>query len=189
MGELEDASFDFYVDLDPSMQYTKDDWATNLASILEGHEPIARVRIQGTTAWGIRKHTAGAITGDLSGKHDLYIVYNIKNDASAGANVFNIYFDKEDITGVQNISADVKGVEVYASNGKIMVNTVNPVKVTVYTLSGAAMYETVASSGTNTYDAASGFYIVKITDENGNLATYKVLVKSVSYTHLRAHET
>ena len=58
-----------------------------------------------------------------------------------------------------------------------MVNTVNPVKVTVYTLSGAAMYETVASSGTNTYDAASGFYIVKITDENGNLATYKVLVK------------
>ena len=177
LGELEDASFDFYVDLDPSMQYTKDDWATNLASILEGHEPIARVRIQGTTAWGIRKHTAGAITGDLSGKHDLYIVYNIKNDASAGANVFNIYFDKEDITGVQNISADVKGVEVYASNGKIMVNTVNPVKVTVYTLSGAAMYETVASSGTNTYDAASGFYIVKITDENGNLATYKVLVK------------
>ena len=90
---------------------------------------------------------------------------------------FNIYFDKEDITGVQNISADVKGVEVYASNGKIMVNTVNPVKITVYTLSGAAMYETVASSGTNTYDAASGFYIVKITDENGNLATYKVLVK------------
>ena len=35
------------------------------------------------------------------------------------------------------------------------------------------MYETVASSGTNTYDATSGFYIVKITDENGNLATYK----------------
>ena len=144
---------------------------------MEGHEPIARVRIQGTTAWGIRKHTAGAITGDLSGKHDLYIVYNIKNDASAGANVFNIYFDKEDITGVQKTSADVEGVKVYASNRQIVVNTVNPVKVSVYTLSGVAMSEIVASAGVNAYDAASGFYIVKITDENGNLATYKVLVK------------
>ena len=177
LGEIEDASFDFYLDLDPDFTYTAEDWANNLSTILEGHEPIARVRIQGTTAWGIRKHTAGAITGDLSGKHDLYIVYNIKNDASAGANVFNIYFDTQEVTGVQQTAADVEGVEVYASNGKIMVNTVNPVKVTVYTLSGAAMYETVASSGTNTYDAASGFYIVKITDENGNLATYKVLVK------------
>ena len=177
LGELEDASFDFYVDLDPNMQYTKDDWATNLASILEGHEPIARVRIQGTTAWGIRKHTAGAITGDLSGKHDLYIVYNIKNDASAGANVFNIYFDKEDITGVQKTSADVEGVKVYASNKQIVVNTANPVKVSVYTLSGVAMSEIVASAGVNAYDMASGFYIVKVTDENGSLATYKVLVK------------
>ena len=58
-----------------------------------------------------------------------------------------------------------------------MVNTVNPVKVSVYTLSGVAMSEIVASAGVNAYDAASGFYIVKITDENGSLATYKVLVK------------
>ena len=58
-----------------------------------------------------------------------------------------------------------------------MVNTVDPVKVTVYTLSGSAMSETVASSGANTYDAASGFYIVKVTDKNGAVGTYKVLVK------------
>ena len=175
LGEVEDASFDFYLDLDPEYSIPKETWDTDLASILDGHEPIARVRIQGTTNWSIRKHTAGAITGDLSGEHGLYMVYNIKNDASAGANVFNIYFDKEELTGVS--ASTVTGVNVYAANGQIVVNTTDPVKVNVYALSGVNMTQTVASAGMNSFDAAPGFYIVKVTDENGAIATYKVLVK------------
>ena len=177
LGPIDEANFAFYIDLDPDFTIMKETWDTDLASILEGHEPIARVRIQGTGSWGIKKHTAGEMLREVTGKHQLYMVYNILNSSTAGANVFDIYLDKKELSGVSQSTADVEGVEVYASNGKIMVNTVDPVKVTVYTLSGAAMSETVASSGANTYDAASGFYIVKVTDKNGAVGTYKVLVK------------
>lgn len=177
LGPIDEANFAFYIDLDPDFLIMKETWDTDLASILEGHEPIARVRIQGTGSWGIKKHTAGEMLREVTGKHQLYMVYNILNSSTAGANVFDIYLDKKELSGVSQSTADVEGVEVYASNGKIMVNTVDPVKVTVYTLSGSAMSETVASSGANTYDAASGFYIVKVTDKNGAVGTYKVLVK------------
>ena len=177
LGPIDEANFAFYIDLDPDFTIMKETWDTDLASILEGHEPIARVRIQGTGSWGIKKHTAGEMLREVTGKHQLYMVYNILNSSTAGANVFDIYLDKKELSGVSQSTADVEGVEVYASNGKIMVNTVDPVKVTVYTLSGSAMSETVASSGANTYDAASGFYIVKVTDKNGAVGTYKVLVK------------
>ena len=177
LGEVDEANFAFYIDLDPDFLIMKETWDTDLASILEGHEPIARVRIQGTGSWGIKKHTAGEMLREVTGKHQLYMVYNILNSTTAGANVFDIYLDKKELSGVSQTAADVEGVEVYASNGKIVVNTVDPVKVTVYALSGAAMSETVASSGANTYDAASGFYIVKVTDKNGAVGSYKVLVK------------
>jgi hypothetical protein len=177
LGPIDEANFAFYIDLDPDFTIMKETWDTDLASILEGHEPIARVRIQGTGSWGIKKHTAGEMLREVTGKHQLYMVYNILNSTTMGANVFDIYLDKKELSGVSQSSADVEGVEVYASNGKIMVNTVDPVKVTVYTLSGSTMSETVASSGANTYDAASGFYIVKVTDKNGAVGTYKVLVK------------
>ena len=177
LGPIDEANFAFYIDLDPDFLIMKETWDTDLASILEGHEPIARVRIQGTGSWGIKKHTAGEMLREVTGKHQLYMVYNILNSSTAGANVFDIYLDKKELSGVSQSTADVEGVEVYASNGKIIVNTVDPVKVTVYALSGAAMSETVASSGANTYDAASGFYIVKVTDKNGAVGTYKVLVK------------
>ena len=177
LGPIDEANFAFYIDLDPDFLIMKETWDTDLASILEGHEPIARVRIQGTGSWDIKKHTAGEMLREVTGKHQLYMVYNILNSTTAGANVFDIYLDKKELSGVSQSTADVEGVEVYASNGKIMVNTVDPVKVTVYTLSGSTMSETVASSGANTYDAASGFYIVKVTDKNGAVGTYKVLVK------------
>ena len=164
LGPIDEANFAFYIDLDPDFTIMKETWDTDLASILEGHEPIARVRIQGTGSWGIKKHTAGEMLREVTGKHQLYMVYNILNSSTAGANVFDIYLDKKELSGVSQSTADVEGVEVYASNGKIIVNTVDPVKVTVYTLSGSAMSET-------------GFYIVKVTDKNGAVGTYKVLVK------------
>ena len=59
-----------------------------------------------------------------------------------------------------------------------MVNTVDPVKVTVYTLSGSAMSEnrSIFREQIHTMQL-QGFYIVKVTDKNGAVGTYKVLVK------------
>ena len=177
LGEIDDANFSFYLDLDPNGQYSSDDWSNNLSTILSGQEPVARVRIQGTTSWGTRKHVSGEVTGDLSGKHALYIVYNIKNDNSAGANIFNIYFEPNgEPTSVQATGA-VESVNVFVADGQIIVKAAESVKVATYTLSGAGISETIASAGTNTYDAAPGFYIVKVTDKNGTVTTYKVLVK------------
>ena len=53
LGPIDEANFAFYIDLDPDFTIMKETWDTDLASILEGHEPIARVRIQGTGSWGI----------------------------------------------------------------------------------------------------------------------------------------
>lgn len=177
LGTIEEANFAFYVDLDPNFSIPRESWDTDLASILEGHEPIALVRIQGTGSWNIRKHTAGAILKELTGKHELYMVYNILSSSTAGANVFDIYLDTKEVSGIESATATVEGVDVYAANGKITVNTVDPVKVDVYTLSGVNMTQIVASEGMNTYDAAPGFYIVKVTDKDGAVATFKVLVK------------
>ncbi|WP_455498114.1 T9SS type A sorting domain-containing protein [Coprobacter sp.] len=176
LGDIDEANFAFYIDLDPDFTIPKETWDTDLASILEGHEPIALVRIQGTGAWSIKKHVAGPMLKEVTGKHQLYMVYNILTSNSMGANVFDIYLDKKELSGVSQ-TAVVEGVNVYAANGQIIVNATEPVKVATYTLSGAGMAETVASAGMNAYDAAPGFYIVKVTDKNGAVATYKVLVK------------
>ena len=177
LGTVDEANFAFYLDLDPNFNIPKETWDNDLASILEGHEPIARVRIQGTGAWSIKKHTAGEMLKEVTGKHQLYMVYNISTSSDAGANVFDIYLDKKVLNGVSKTQASVEGVNVYAVNGQITVNATEPVKVATYNLSGSGMSETVASAGTNTYDAAPGFYIVKVTDKNGAVATYKVLVR------------
>ena len=105
IGDIEEANFAFYLDLDPDMTYTAEDWDQNLATILEGKTPIARVRIQGTGAWSVVRNTVGAITQPLSGKHELFMVYNTP-DANTGANVFDIYFDPQDINGVKG---DING--------------------------------------------------------------------------------
>ncbi len=176
LGELEEANFSFYLDLDPDMVITPEEWDTNLAGILEGHEPVAQVRIQGTGSWGIKKHTAGKITTPIVGSHELFMVYTITTSDSAGANVFDIYFDTEG--GIDAIESVVtEGVEAYAAEGQVIVNTVNPAQVDIYSLSGVNMGAYAAAEGENIYNVAPGFYIVKVTAENGAVASFKVLVK------------
>ncbi|MBR6249141.1 MAG: T9SS C-terminal target domain-containing protein [Muribaculaceae bacterium] len=101
IGDVDRSNFSFYLDLDPDYIYTPEDWEQNLPAILEGHEPIAVVRLQGTGAWSVAKRTAGQFLVDVKGKHELFMVYNTP-DGNTGANVFDIYLDKyEDAPGVR----------------------------------------------------------------------------------------
>ena len=118
IGDIDRSNFSFYIDLDPDFIYTPEDWSQNLAAILEGHEPIAVVRLQGTGAWSVRKRTAGEFLVNVTGKHDLFMVYNTPN-YDTGANVWDIWFDKH--VDQQGIPGDVDG------NGSVGVEDVNAV--------------------------------------------------------------
>ena len=100
------SNFSFYLDLDPDFIYTPEDWDQNLPAILEGHEPIAVVRLQGTGAWSVRKRTAGEFLVNVTGKHDLFMVYNTPS-TSTGANVWDIWFDKH--VDAQGVPGDANG--------------------------------------------------------------------------------
>ena len=92
MGEIDEANFSFYLDLDPNFIYSPEDWENDLASILEGHEPVAICRIQGTGDWSVYRHVAGEFLVPVTGKHELFMVYNSPY-GDTGANVLDIYFD------------------------------------------------------------------------------------------------
>jgi len=107
IGDVDRSNFSFYIDLDPDFVYTPEDWSQNLAAILEGHEPIAVVRLQGTGAWSVRKRTAGEFLVNVSGKHELFMVYNTPS-YDTGANVFDIWFDKHE-DAAPGLRGDVNG--------------------------------------------------------------------------------
>ena len=94
IGDIDISNFSFYLDLDPDFMYTPEDWEQRLPDILEGHEPVAVVRLQGTGAWSVRKRTAGEFLVNVTGKHDLFMVYNTPS-SSTGANVFDIWLDPQ----------------------------------------------------------------------------------------------
>ncbi len=80
------------------------DWGnvTNLEELnaaLEGREPVAVVRAQGTGNWSNKLTTAGDLD-DLSGIHDLYVVYNLPDRDNIGANIYGLYLDPERIPKV-----------------------------------------------------------------------------------------
>ena len=105
VGNIEESNFTFYLDLDPDLIYTKEEWENNLAGILEGHEPVAVVRLQGTGDWSVYKHVAGEFLVPVTGKHELFMVYNTPS-TSTGANVLDIYFDNGKPSGKKG---DVNG--------------------------------------------------------------------------------
>lgn len=138
IGDIDRSNFSFYLDLDPDFTYTPEDWEQNLPAILEGHEPIAVVRLQGTGAWSVRKRTAGEFLVNVTGKHDLFMVYNTPS-SNTGANVFDIWLDPnsgapqlttgdvtgdnivdvEDVNAVINIILKVKTADEYPGNSDI----------------------------------------------------------------------
>ena len=119
IGDIDRSNFSFYLDLDPDFVYTPEDWSQNLPAILEGHEPIAVVRLQGTGAWSVQKRTAGEFLINVTGKHDLFMVYNTPN-YDTGANVFDIWFDKH-VDQQPGVPGDVTG------DGQVDIADVNAV--------------------------------------------------------------
>ena len=119
IGDVDRSNFSFYLDLDPDFVYTPEDWEQNLAAILEGHEPIAVVRLQGTGAWSVRKRTAGEFLVNVTGTHELFMVYNTP-DFNTGANVWDIWFDKH-VDQQPGVPGDVTG------DGQVDIADVNAV--------------------------------------------------------------
>lgn len=177
MGPIEQSNFKFYTDLDPDMMYSDEDFDQNLDDILADHEPFCTVRLQGTGAWSVRKKTAGAITRPVSGKHNVFMVYTSTYNTSGGANVFDIYLDKAAASSVDAIAKDNtdNGVNVYTSEGEIIVVADMLTNVEIFSLNGqrlaAAMVE-----GENTLEVAPGFYLVRASNANGAVS-FKVIVK------------
>ena len=119
IGDIDRSNFSFYLDLDPDFVYTPEDWEQNLAAILEGHEPIAVVRLQGTGAWSVRKRTAGEFLINVTGKHELFMVYNTPS-FNTGANVWDIWFDKHvDQQGVKGDANHDGNVDIADVNAAI----------------------------------------------------------------------
>ncbi len=171
--EIENSNFSFYLDLDPMYIYTAEDWSGNLAGILEGHEPIAVVRLQGSGDWGRRYATAGDITTTVTGKHELFMVYNTPT-TDAGANVFDIWLEKDNSTTAIK-SVNLAGVSVYANEGEIVVEGAENAQVTIYTINGQIATQAVAEN-ISTYNVEKGFYIVNVVRDGMN-STFKVVVK------------
>lgn len=193
VGDIDQANFTFYVDLDPDMIYTTDDWKDpeTVASIIAGHDPIARVRLQGTGSWDNVRHVRGEMLCDVSGEHELYMIYNTPGD-NIGANVFDIYLEPgqggdpdpdptpdPDPDPEPGSIADVEsngGVSVSAQPGSIVVSAEVPAKVEVYGVNGVQIVDANVSAGTNTYSVASGLYLVKLSVDGENTVS-KVIVK------------
>ncbi len=176
-GPIEKANFSFYIDLDPDFMYTPDDFDQNLSDILADHEPICVVRLQGTGSWGTRMKTAGSIVKPVSGLHNLFMVYTSTYASNVGANVFNIYMDKVEVSGVESIvdDKDNHNVRVYTAEGEIIVNADVPTTVDVYSLNGQHM-TSVAVNGEASIEMARGFYLLRATNAEG-VTTFKVVVK------------
>lgn len=105
--DIENSNFSFYLDLDPDHIYSYDDWKDRLPIILEGHEPFAVVRLQGTGNWSLIKSTAAPMLYDVTGKHEIFMVYNTPT-TDAGANVWDIYLDWHE-DGEPGVVGDVTG--------------------------------------------------------------------------------
>lgn len=176
-GPIEKSNFSFYIDLDPDFMYTPEDFDQNLSDILADHEPICVVRLQGTGNWGTRKKTAGQIVTPVSGKHNLFMVYNNTYVADAGANVFDIYMDTVVPAGVESVVNDKadNNVEVFTAEGEIIVNATTPTTVDVFSLNGQHM-TSVAVNGEASIEMARGFYLLRATNAEG-VTAFKVIVK------------
>jgi len=177
MGTIDESNFSFYIDLDPDFILTDDDFDQNLDEILADHEPICRVRLQGTGAWSVRKKTAGAIVTPVTGTHSLYMVYTSTYNTSGGANVFDIYMDNVEISSVDSVSKDNKNnnVNVYTAAGEIIVVADMPTTAEIYSLNGQ-LVTSATVEGEVSLNVARGFYILRATNAAGT-ASFKVIVK------------
>ena len=176
---VEEANYSLYIDLDDI------DWAnvtnvSELAAALEGHEPVAVVRAQGTGSWG-NKLTTGGDLATVTGVHDLYIVYNLPDRDNIGSNIYGLYLDPEEGQGPQGIGSatdEAGNIQAYVANGQIVVRTATETQVELYAADGTMVASQSIPAGTTTIqNLKQGIYILKATDGQQGVKTMKFAVK------------
>ena len=162
---LGSSTFDFYIDLN------HEDYSD--LSVLEGDEVLATVQAQGTGNWATVMKTAGTMNFKVEGVHDLYMVFN----TDAGANIHGVYLDR-DYEGDSSVSEEALNAEtarVYAAGRAVCVETIGSSWVEVYNLAGQSVLQAEVD-GRQFLAVPAGFYVVKVTDAEGNAASYKLAV-------------
>lgn len=176
LGTIDEANFSLYTDLD-DIKWGYITNAEELKNALADYEPIAKVRAQGTGAWGIKEGTAGPLK-EVKGEHNLYIVYNLP-EGGAGANIHGLYLDP-DAGGTSGLeqAATIEGMEVYSVNDEVVVKSGEAVNVAIYTINGMQIANRNLPAGTTTIrNFTSGLYILKAVNAQGVAKSCKLLVK------------
>lgn len=175
LGTIDEANFSLYTDLD-DIQWGYITNAEELQAELVNHEPIAKVRAQGTGAWSIKEGTAGLLK-EVKGVQNLYIVYNLPQ--SGGANIYGLYLDPNvgETTGTKPVT-DIEKLNIYSVNDEVIVESAEAVNVAIYTVNGVQIANRNLPAGTTTIrNFASGLYILKAVNKQGAVKSTKLLVK------------
>ena len=168
LSEMGASTFNFYIDL------PHEDSEFGDLSILDDDEILATVPMQGTGNWGTVKKTAGAMTSQVTGVHDLYMVFNIVS--GSGANIHGVYLDRDYEGGGSSVSEEaLETAHVWAAGNAICVEATGNAWVEVYNLAGQSVLQAEVD-GTETLAVPAGFYLVKVTDAEGDEASYKLAV-------------
>lgn len=176
LGRIHESNFSIYVDLENvNWDGLRNASADEVKAALEGYEPVAVVRAQGTGGWGTKMSTAAALN-EVKGVHTMYVVYNLPDNS--GANIYGIYLDPDgSAVGIEPV-ATTENMEIFAVDGEIIVNAAESVNVALYTVNGVQMAgKTLPAGSTAISNLPAGLYILKATDATGKVSTHKLMVK------------
>lgn len=175
LGTIDEANFSLYTDLD-DIKWGLITNAEELQAELANHEPIAKVRAQGTGSWSIKEGTASLLK-EVKDVHNLYIVYTLPE--RSGANIYGLYLDPNvgETTGTKPVT-DIEKLNIYSVNDEVIVESAETVNVAIYTVNGVQITNKNLPAGTTTIrNFASGLYILKAVNKQGVMKSTKLLVK------------
>ena len=149
-----------------------------LHSALEGREPVAVVRAQGTGAWS-DKLTTSAPLSYVEGVHNLYVVYNLPDRDNIGANIYGLYLDPgKNPDNIRQTLDNAESIQAYIAGNRIVVHSACDIHIDLYSVNGTNMDRKDLPSGTNTLGQfAPGIYILKATGTDRNTTTLKLIVR------------
>lgn len=153
-ASLKNCFFDFYLDIPADKDFSD-------LSFLADETKIASVAIPATGDWGTRELTAGAMTAEVKGVHDLYIMWNTTN----GSNVSRVILDVDPTLGVSSVEA--AGATIVGGQGSIAIDSA--AGAIVYNVAG---HKVASVNGSQTVAVPAGVYVVK-----AGATTKKVIVK------------
>lgn len=171
---IEECNFSLYIGLNDQM-WDNVSTPEEVKAALEGHTPIAVIPAQGTGGWSEKMGTVGTLE-KVVGVHNVYVVYNLPDDA--GANIYGLYLDPDDSPVGMEPSVSTQDLKVYSANGEIVVNASETVNIAIYTLNGIQVTNKTLSEGITTItNLSSGLHILRATGKSGVVSTYKLMVK------------